>query len=197
MPMDKITSKHKLLQAGSALMKEQGFNNTGLQQILQEVGVPKGSFYHFFSSKEEFGLEILRHYVQDHDSTLGGAFFDASLSPLARFRRYFEMSCSYFENLQFRQGCLVGNLSQELADQNETFRVVLVNQLEKWQRVWLDCLSQAQEAGEIAGHWEVETLAHFCLNSWEGALLRMKVSKSVMPLRNFITIVFDHTLKPE
>jgi TetR/AcrR family transcriptional regulator, transcriptional repressor for nem operon len=193
--MDKVTSKKRMTQAGLALIKEKGFNNTGILQVLQEVGIPKGSFYHFFSTKEEFGLEVLRTYVQEHDATLGVYLLDESKSPLERFRDYFEASCVYFESVQLRHGCLVGNLSQELADQNEVFRVELAGQLDKWQAVWIDCLTQAQEAGEISTEINSQILAHFCLNNWEGALLRMKVSKSVAPLRTFIIVTFGQLLK--
>lgn len=193
--MDKVTSKAKLVESGALLIKEKGFNNTGILEVLQTVGIPKGSFYHFFTNKEDFGLHVLRHYIYEHDTSLGVYLLDVTKSPLTRFRNYFEAACQHYERLGFRQGCLVGNLSQELADQNESFRQILEAQLGKWQQVWLDCLQEAQTVGEISVDWDISDLAQFCLNSWEGAVLRMKVSKSVAPLQTFIKLVFEQMLK--
>jgi TetR/AcrR family transcriptional regulator, transcriptional repressor for nem operon len=183
-----------LIRAGRRIIVEKGYNHTGIQEILLAVGVPKGSFYHFFSSKEEFGLAIIDFDSQLHDRIVEQYLGDTSLSPLNRIKRYFTFKLEEFETLQYREGCLFGNLSQEMADQNDRFRVRLQEAVERWRDQFADCIQAAQDAGEISNQHSAKELAEFCLNSWEGALLQMKVTKSDAPLKNYIQFMFGTIL---
>lgn len=191
----KDTTRIGLIKAGRRIIVEKGYNHTGIQEVLQTVGVPKGSFYHFFSSKEDFGLQIINHDAKAHDMVLEQYLGDKTLTPLARLQRYFEDKCQEFESLQYREGCLLGNLGQEMADQNETFRARLQEVFAGWRDRFADCFKQAQEVGEISSQWDARELAEYCLNSWEGALLQMKITKSVIPLEAFMRLTFGIVLK--
>jgi TetR/AcrR family transcriptional regulator, transcriptional repressor for nem operon len=179
-----------LIKAGRRIIVEKGYNHTGIQEILQEVGVPKGSFYHFFSSKEEFGLAIIDYDSRMHDQIVEHYLGNTKLSHLNRIKQYFTFKLEEFETLQYREGCLFGNLSQEMADQNESFRLRLRQAVERWREQFADCIQAAQVAGEISKQHSAKDLAEFCLNSWEGALLQMKLAKSDTPLRNYIQFMF-------
>jgi TetR/AcrR family transcriptional repressor of nem operon len=191
----KEDTKLALIKAGRRIIVEKGYNHTGIQEILLEVGVPKGSFYHFFSSKEEFGLAIIDYDSQMHDRIVEQYLDDTSLSPLNRLKRYFTFKLEEFETLQYREGCLFGNLSQERSDQNEAFRLRLQTATDRWRDQFAACIQSAQAAGEISNQQTAQDLAEFCLNSWEGALLQMKVSKSDAPLKNYIQFIFGVILK--
>ncbi len=184
-----------LIRAGRKIIVEKGYNHAGIQEILQAVGVPKGSFYHFFSNKEEFGLAIIDYDSQMHDRIVEHYLNDASLSPLNRLKRYFAFKVEEFETLQYREGCLFGNLSQEMADQNEPFRLKLQEATDRWRDQFAECIQAAQNRGEISTEYPAKVLSEFCLNSWEGALLKMKVSKSDAPLKNYIQFMFGVILK--
>jgi TetR/AcrR family transcriptional regulator, transcriptional repressor for nem operon len=188
-------TKLALIRAGRRIIVEKGYNHTGIQEILAEVGVPKGSFYHFFSSKEEFGLAIIDYDSQMHDRIVEQYLDDTNLSPLNRLKRYFTFKLEEFETLQYREGCLFGNLSQEMSDQNESFRLRLQAATDRWRDQFAECIQAAQSAGEISNQQKAQELAEFCLNSWEGALLQMKVSKSDAPLKNYIQFMFGVILK--
>ncbi|MUL36326.1 TetR/AcrR family transcriptional regulator [Gloeocapsopsis dulcis] len=194
--MGKDTTKIALLKTGARFLKEKGYNNTGIQEVLQATGVPKGSFYYYFKSKEDFGLEIIENDACEHNRVLNKYLKDETLSPLTRLRRYFEVKYEEFASLQCREGCLLGNLGQELADQNERFRLRLEEIFAAWRNCYIDCLQQAQAVGEISSYLDVPVLADFCLNSWEGALQQMKVTKSPVPLQTFMTVMFDVVLQP-
>lgn len=183
-----------LIRAGRRIIVEKGYNHAGIQEILLAVGVPKGSFYHFFSSKEEFGLAIIDYDSQLHDRIVEQYLGDTRLTPLNRIKRYFTFKLEEFETLQYREGCLFGNLSQEMADQNDRFRLRLQEAVERWRDQFADCIQAAQEAGEISTQHSAKELAEFCLNSWEGALLQMKVTKSDAPLKNYIQFMFGQIL---
>jgi len=121
-------------------------------------------------------------------------FNDETRSPLARLRNYFESGIQTFATNEFRCGCLVGNLSQEMASQNDTFRVRLDEILLDWRERFAQCLAAAQDVGELCDSWDVKTLANFCIDSWEGAILRGKVTKSTEPLETFVSVLFDTVL---
>jgi TetR/AcrR family transcriptional regulator, transcriptional repressor for nem operon len=184
-----------LIKAGRRIIVEKGYNHTGIQEILQDVGVPKGSFYHFFSSKEEFGLAIIDYDSQMHDCIVEQYLNDFNLSPLNRLKRYFNCKVEEFETLRYREGCLFGNLAQEMADQNEPFRLRLQEATDRWRHQFADCIQAAQAVGEISNDRNAKELSEFCLNSWEGALLQMKLNKSDVSLKNYMQFMFEVVLK--
>jgi TetR/AcrR family transcriptional repressor of nem operon len=180
-----------LIEAGAAIIAEKGFNNTGLDEILKAVGVPKGSFYYYFSSKSDFGLSIINHHAELYRQKLDLYFDDSALTPVNRLRRYFQDRRDDMLNNACRKGCLFGNLGQEMADQQEEFRARLAEVFQDWSRRLAVCIREAQAVGEIPGHFDPDRLAEFCLCSWEGAVLRAKVTKSPQPMETFITYLFD------
>ena len=193
--MNKPSTQEKLLQVGKAIFLEKGYHHTGLQEIVKSAGVPKGSFYHFFASKENFGLAVLEYHLKTFQPFIEDLLqSDKDVPPLQRLRNFFEAGCAQLESEQCKGGCIVGNLSQELADQNETFREHLNRALSRWQGLFTACLQKAQDHGDIPAHENVEALGQFLINSWEGAILRMKVTKSMEPLRNFVSVFFDKVL---
>lgn len=193
--MSKEKTKAALLEAGKRIFLAKGYNNSGIEAILQEAGVPKGSFYYYFDSKEDFGLQVLNQFSDCYNSNIDRHLRDETRSPLERLRRYIEEVCERLESQQCRNGCLVGNLSQEMADQSETFRARLEEIFEGWVDRYAECLETAQRAGEIPAHLDVRELAEFWLNSWQGAVLRAKTLRSTVPLRTFLNMMFGYVLQ--
>ncbi len=183
-------TKNRLLEAGRNIFLEKGYNHAGIEAILQVAGVPKGSFYNYFESKEDFGLKVIDQFAKCYDEELERFLGDTSLSPLGRLKGYFESLIERLDSIKCRNGCLVGNLSQELADQSEVFRARLEEIFENWVNRYTDCLGEAQKAGEISPHLDVRDLAEFFLNSWQGAVLRAKTARSSAPLRTFLAMAF-------
>jgi len=193
--MSKEKTRETLLEAGRRIFLEKGYNHAGIESILQETGGPKGSFYHYFSSKEEFGLRVLDRFAACYNAEIDRSLGDTTRSPLERLRMHFEARCERLESQQCRNGCLVGKLSQEMADQSETFRSRLEEIFEGWVARYADCLEQAQRAGEISPHLDVRELAEFWLNSWQGALLRAKTERNTKPMRTFLNVMFGSVLQ--
>lgn len=188
---NKQDTRQALIDAGAAIIAEKGFNNTGIEEILKVVDVPKGSFYYYFSSKNEFGLNIINHYAELYQKKLDSYFGNSALTPVNRMRQYFQDGRDAMQNNACRKGCLFGNLGQEMADQHEEFRTQLALVFQDWcQRLSL-CIQAAQRAGEIPSHFNPDRLAEFSLCSWEGAILRSKVTKSPQPMDTFIVYLFD------
>jgi len=192
--MSKEKTKAVLLEAGKRVFLEKGYNHAGIEAILQEAGVPKGSFYYYFDSKEDFGLQVLDSFAETYNANFDRDLGDRSVSPLERFRRYFEAACERIESQQCRNGCLAGNLSQEMAAQSETFRARLEEIFNGWVQRYAEVLTEAQQLGEIPAHLDVHELADFWLNSWQGAVLRAKTIRSRVPLQIFLNVMFGSLL---
>jgi TetR/AcrR family transcriptional repressor of nem operon len=175
---------------------ERGYNHAGIEAILHAAGVPKGSFYYYFESKEDFGLQVLDQFADRFEAELDRYLGDTALEPVERLRRLAEATCERLESQQCRNGCLVGNLSQEMAAQSETFRARLDEIFRKWSARFADCLRQAQERGNISGDLDVNELAEFWMMAWQGAVLRAKTIRDTAPLRTFLGVMFGFVLKP-
>ncbi|MFO0910788.1 MAG: TetR family transcriptional regulator C-terminal domain-containing protein [Isosphaeraceae bacterium] len=188
------TTRETLLEAGWKLFLERGFNHAGLDSILQAANVPRGSFYHFFGSKEEFGLAVLNRFVETIDDELEEHLGDESLRPLERLRRHGEALYRRVESRQCRNGCLVGNLSQELADQSEAFRLRLDEVFRGWIGRYEACLREAQADGELSNEVDPADLAEFWVCGWQGAILRAKTTRSLSPVRTFLNLMFGYVL---
>lgn len=195
--MSKEKTKAVLLEAGKRVFLEKGYNHAGIEAILQAAGVPKGSFYYYFESKEDFGLQVLNSFADGYNENFERDLGDTAVSPLERFRRYFEAACQRIESQQCRNGCLAGNLSQEMAAQSEAFRARLEEIFDGWVDRYAEVLSQAQQLGEIPPHLDVHELAEFWLNSWQGAVLRAKTIRSIVPLQTFLNVMFGSLLQTQ
>jgi TetR/AcrR family transcriptional repressor of nem operon len=190
--MKRIHNRDDIVQAGLDIILSRGFNATGVEVILKQANVPKGSFYNFFPSKEEFGLAIIDRFIDE----ISGSVFqpilgDDSLPPLQRIRNCFESLTSRFESNDCSKGCLIGNLSLEMSDQYEKIRQRLDLVLQRWTEVFAGLLHEAQKEKAIPADLDAEMLAENMIASFEGALLRAKVKKSSAPLKNFIHLYFD------
>ena len=193
--MDKKNTRSDIIRIGTELISRQGYNATGIEMVLKEAGVPKGSFYHYFKSKEEFGLAVMDVFADYYSQRMTALLQDAALSPLTRIRTLLQGSLERFSRNQCSKGCLIGNLGQEMADQNERFRARLDEIFDDWRKLFAGCLAEAQTAKELDSRLDAEALASFILSGWEGAILRAKVMKSPQPLQDFIEILFTVTLR--
>lgn len=180
-----------LIRAGVELLTEKGFSATGLDEILKRVGVPKGSFYHYFASKEAFGAVLIEAYGASFAARLDRYFLDETEAPLVRLDNFVASARRSMARHGYRRGCLIGNLGQEMSALPEGFRALLSEVFTDWQQRTAVCLKAAQEADEISGTADCDAMAAFFWIGWEGAVLRAKLERSAAPLDQF----FDGFLK--
>ena len=187
-------TKSILLETGLNTFVERGYTNSGLGDILHAAGVPKGSFYHYFQSKEDFGLQVINRFAESYSKKLEESLSAESLSPLERLHAHYVGAIARIENDGCRKGCLIGTLSQEMSAQSEVLRTRLEEIFTAWADRLGTCLAEAQIAGEIPEHIDVRELAEFFLISWQGAILRAKTMRSTHPLRVFLNSMFSYVL---
>ncbi|MCD5994122.1 TetR/AcrR family transcriptional regulator [Pseudomonas sp. CDFA 602] len=183
---DALETRDALLRRGLEVFTEQGFCATGIDYILKEVGVPKGSFYHYFPSKEAFGHAVLDEYARYFAQLLNRWLLDESLAPLERLVGFVQSAKGGMARHDYRRGCMVGNLGQEVSMLPEGFRSVLEQILQEWQAKLAACLAAAQSQGEFAADADCDELAAFFWIGWEGAVLRARLVKDDTPLNTFI-----------
>ena len=193
--MEKKDTRSEIIRIGTDLISRQGFNATGIDAVLKEAAVPKGSFYHYFKSKEEFGLAVIDRFAEGFERRLDTFLSDEEVTPLNRIRNFLETGLARVTQNQCTKGCLIGNLGQEMADLNERFRTRLDEVFNNWKERFAACLAEAQQRGELPQSQDVHLLAGFILSGWEGAILRAKVTKSPQPMRDFIEVLFAATLR--
>jgi TetR/AcrR family transcriptional regulator, transcriptional repressor for nem operon len=191
----KQDTKNALLQAGMDFMLEKGYTNTGVQLVLSSLGVPKGSFYHYFESKEAFAVSIIHQFDQEYSTKLLRVLKNPLRSPLQRLRDYCEAEKDEFERQQCRKGCLIGNLSKEMSDQSSLLRDELANVMAKWRGIFGDCIEEGQQLGEIIKKVPAQRLAEFFCIGWGGAVFRATTLKSIEPMEIFIDLMFNEFLK--
>ncbi|MFD7405978.1 TetR family transcriptional regulator C-terminal domain-containing protein [Streptomyces sp. NPDC059866] len=189
--MGRASKREDIAQAAFRQFHARGFNATGINDITQAAGVPKGSFYNHFSSKEESAVEALNRYA----ATLRFDMLAASdRPPLERLRAHFEfLSKDTVEN-GFVRGCLVGNFGAEVADHNEEIRAAVNRGFGRWGEGIQHVLVEAQEAGDLDGELDAEATALFILSAWEGTLIAARAGKSAAPVDAFFRTVFDVVL---
>lgn len=190
----KRDARRAILDAGAELVHRKGFNNTGIKEILDLAQVPKGSFYFYFPSKEEFGLALIDHYREVRTPALAQVLRDADAPPLDRLHRFFELARKRYQEWDFERGCPFGNLAQEMCDLSPAMCGKLREVLDGVSRAMGDVLNEAAAHGQLASGLDPYETAAFVMDAWEGAILRMKAEKNVHPLLRLEKMVFTRIL---
>lgn len=187
----KHLTRDKLLDQGVAMLTEQGYHGTGLKDLLAGVRVPKGSFYNYFPSKEDFGAEVIRHYIEPFIRQLDEHLARPDLDALSALKRYFGDLIEELGRRRFKGGCLLGNLLGEIGDTHETCLAALREAVHRYRDKLEEGLSKAQEEGTVRKDLSAAIMADLLADGWQGALLRMKVEQSVRPLEALVGHLLD------
>lgn len=184
-------TREQLLRAGVETLTEKGFAATGIDEILRRVGVPKGSFYHYFDSKEAFGAALIERYGVYFTRKLQQHFADDQRLPLERLRAFVADAQAGMERFGYQRGCLIGNLGQEMGALPESYRSLLSGVFADWQAEVSELLAAAQVAGQISPLADCNQLAAFFWIGWEGAVLRAKLERNGDALQLFANGFFN------
>lgn len=175
--------KTRLLDQGVTLLLEKGYHATGLKEILDAVAIPKGSFYTYFDSKEQFAAETIRHYIEPFLARLSIHVENPELDGLTALRLYYGELIAEVEQNGFKGGCLLGNLMGEIGGASSMCRDALLAAVEQYSELQKQALHRGQQQGSVRMDYSAKSMADLLLNGWQGALLRMKVEQSVEPLK--------------
>lgn len=191
--MPKPNVKQQLVATSLNLLHNKGFNATSVQDITAAAGVPKGSFYNHFASKEALGLEVLQEYAAAA-GRLAAALHDTSLPPLQRIRQYFDDFIASNAQADFNCGCLLGNFSTELSTQVPAIRDAMQTAFAQWAGVLTAVIAEGQRDGSIGAAYPAAELAEFVIDAWQGAVLRSKAEHSREPLDRYVRMMLGRIL---
>ena len=184
------TTRQDLLELGLGLLLKHGYTDLGVATLLEHAGVPKGSFYHHFQSKEHFGLEAIDLYMHGVHAALDAAFADDGRAPLEQIRQFFTTVAAGYKGEGYL-GCLLGGLGQELSGISPAFRkkvegcfTVIARRLEQ-------ALTRARDNGQLRAGVDPRELADLLVNCWEGAALRSRLRRSASPLDQMLDFYFS------
>lgn len=185
--MPRPSTRGKLIDAGLAVLHAQGFHGCSIQDIVDAAGVPKGSFFNHFKSKELLALEALQAYGATSRMEM---LADPAQAPLERLRGHFEFLARGYEHHRFERGCLIGNLATEVAHSHGPLREALRSAFDYWCDAVAGCVREAQQRGEVAPEHDAQQLARFLVNAWQGAVMRAKVVRGRAPIDEFFAVSF-------
>ena len=183
------SKKEAILLAGMEVMKAHGYNGTSVKDIVEAAGVPKGSFYNYFESKEQFAIEAIDYAAAEGHEFLARALGDSSKCAVARLSGFFSSSIDCACDSKFKVGCFLGNMCQEMSDTSDAIRARLDKVLEGNTRLIADVIEQGQERESIGRDLDPKLASEFLFNAWQGALMRAKAAKSRAPLDAFMAML--------
>ena len=189
-PRDTDT-RDRILAAGLSLFGKKGFNGCGLNEVLTLADVPKGSFYHYFSSKEEFGVAVIERARDEHLDEMRPLLSDRRLSPLARLRAIFDNAKAECAATGPTVECIIPKLALETASLSEPVHAAVKCAYQQWSALLAQVIREGQAAGEIDRKHDADRLANVLVMLWEGAAIRMQIERSIAPLDDFQAFVFD------
>src|SRR5690606_29433922 len=139
-----------------------GYHGTGVQEIVQAAGVPKGSFYHYFASKEDFALQALEALYRPRLERYRAALNEAGGSPRQRILAYYRELIAHFSRQEKPEyHCFIGSLSFEMAELCPPIGRQVLAILAESLELLAGCLEQARQQGEIAADSDCVMLAEF------------------------------------
>ncbi|WP_455810911.1 TetR/AcrR family transcriptional regulator [Pseudomonas graminis] len=184
--MNKTTrfdTREHLLDTGELLCLQRGFNGMGLIELLKQAAVPKGSFYHYFPSKEVFGVAMLERYFARYHQRLQDYLDDHQGDSRQRVLDYYHQSLSYCEESHFA-GCLSVKLSAEVCDLSEAMRSALHAGSTALMDTLKAALDKAQQQGTLHADVNSASCAQTLYTLWLGASLHSKICRDNAPLLN-------------
>jgi TetR/AcrR family transcriptional repressor of nem operon len=186
--MARRSMREEISAAALETFHARGYNAAGIKDITDAAGVPKGSFYNHFDSKEAMAIEALRRYSAA--GRLSG-LADESVPPLTRLRAHFERQRDEVVGNGYTRGCMLGNFGGEITDHSEPIRTAVGRSFGRWTGLISAAIAQAQRDGAIKDAIDPDTTARFILSAWEGALIYARVERSPEPFDAFFASVFD------
>jgi TetR/AcrR family transcriptional repressor of nem operon len=193
--MPKPNVRDQIINASLATLHSKGFNATSVQDITDAAGVPKGSFYNHFASKEMLGVEVVKLYAEESAKRFMQPLSDRTLAPLARIEHYFRGLVQGNVEHDFQCGCLLGNFSTELAAQSPMIRDQLEQAYLEWSAALANTIALAQQDGSVPATEPAAELADAIINAWQGAVARSKAAHSRAPLDLFMKTLTTKLLR--
>jgi TetR/AcrR family transcriptional repressor of nem operon len=183
-------TRDRILAAATELIHRHGYKATGVAEIVAASGVPKGSFYFYFASKEELGRVLLQRYREKQREELA-LVFPPDAPAIPTIRAFFEGGVRKMSDEGCGRGCLLGNLAAEITE-SEELRKELAGVLHDLQQGLAGAIARGQAAGELASDFAPESAADFFLSVFEGSILLAKARRDTKALEASLSMLLRY-----
>jgi TetR/AcrR family transcriptional repressor of nem operon len=190
--MARPSLREKLASSAVDTLHTHGFRGCSIQDITEAAGVPKGSFFNHFENKEDLAIDALRRYLQN---TRVDILFEEGVPPLDRLKNHFTYLSERLIERGFERGCMLGLFAAEMAQEYPKMREELRSVFENWCSTVESVLREAQAEGTVDPRHDPGQLARFLVNAWEGATIRLKITRDRGPIDDFFNATFKALLK--
>lgn len=183
--------KEDIVSIGAELFRKQGYHNVGINDILKSCKIPKGSFYNFFESKEDFAVQVLEKYAKGSLEMIKGSLARTDLSPLGRLKDFYKNIIHNNIEDGCNSGCLLNNMSIELGGTNDRLSKITDEKFRELVDILAETVEEGQEMGEITKKQSAKELAEYLHSGFFGALSRMKVNRNPVYLNQWHKMTFE------
>jgi TetR/AcrR family transcriptional regulator, transcriptional repressor for nem operon len=187
-PAAKEGTRERILHTASSIMARKGFSGVGINEVLLAAAVPKGSFYHYFSSKDAFGEAMLQDYFDDYFVELDRILAAPGLTMAQRLMNYWEYFSETQESFECQGKCLVVKLGAEVSDLSEPMRMVLRTGTNGITARLAAAIAAGVQEGSIPIEENPDSLARTLYQMWLGASVMSKIHRNPEPLANVMAL---------
>lgn len=183
-------TRERVLAGAKEVFHRGGFSGTSINDLIRETGVKKGNLYHFFSSKEEMGLEVLKQAREDFVG-----FLEKSLQgdrPSDQLANHFDSILRYHKGRNLVGGCVFGNTALEMSDRNEKYRAVVHGVFEEWRRRIREVLERAVGSGDVRAGVDPEATARHIVATVEGGIMLARASRNPDDLKECLIALYAY-----
>lgn len=184
-------NKEDILSSGYEVLRKSGYHGVGVNDILKEAGIPKGSFYNFFESKEDFARQVVAYYGKNNANWIQGLFDDSKESPIDKLKSFYQLLVHYNELDEYAGGCLVNTISNEIGRSSDTLANELNQQFIGWINIIAQVVDAGQKQGQITKEYSALELAEYLHSGFFGTFSRMKVTRSRVYMDIWLEMTFD------
>ncbi len=184
-------NKEEILETGYQVLRKNGYHDVGINQILKEAGIPKGSFYNFFESKEDFARQVIEYYGCNNSKWIETLFAESEETPINKLKSFYQLLISYNEQDDYNGGCLVNTMSNEIGRNSDVLAKELNQQFIGWLTIIAEVVSEGQKLGEITTEYTALEIAEYLHSGFFGTFSRMKVTRSRIYMDIWIKMTFD------
>lgn len=180
-----------ILEKGHEIIRQKGYNKTGVEEIIKICNIPKGSFYNFFENKEDFGIKALNYYTEKQYKIVKEYLTNKRIKPINRLKKLYNLMTDINKEENFAYGCLIGNMTQEMAGISVGIIDEANKDLKKVRELFKDCIEEAQRSGEVRNDFSANDLSVYVQNNFYGAQLKAKAEKNINSYNVFKKMTFE------
>ena len=189
-----ISSKHSekkdyILSRGMNIMRDRGYNGTSVKDIVSAAGIPKGSFYSYFESKEDFAVKALDKYFKEFIDEVITVLNDTSKSNKERLIAHYENRVKVMlTRPEFKNGCIANSLGDEMGNHSESIRQAIIKKESFVKKKLTEIVQKGQEKGEINNQLAAESLINVIEDAWKGAIITRKEYQNDQSMKNLLLV---------